>query len=220
MEGGRKDGTIMLKRIQHRCALSEQGARDLIKGCVACVLCNFALILPVALLYFLVEDLMQGPIPSDRVIFYLGGIAVCLALIAVTTWFQYNATYLATYVESGVRRVSLAEKLRRLPLSFFGKKNLSDLTSTIMADCAAMETAFSHYIPELIAAIISTTVIGISLFVFDWRMALAALWVLPVAFCIVGFSAKVQDSFGRKQMVAKLACADGIQECLEKPYAT
>ena len=64
---------------------------------------------------------------------YVGGCILCLVLIFITTWFQYNATYFATYVESGVRRISLAEKLRRLPLSFFGKKDLSDLTSTIMA---------------------------------------------------------------------------------------
>ncbi len=205
----------MLTMIRRKCALSEQGARDLVKACLVCTVYNIVLMIPVGLVYYLVCDLMGGSVPPGHIALYISGIIVCLALIFITTWFQYNATYLATYIESGVRRISLAEKLRILPLSFFGKKDLSDLTSTIMADCTALETAFSHYIPELIASIISTTVIAVGLFFFDWRMALAALWVLPVAFCIVGFSARVQDSFSRKQMDAKLACADGIQECLE-----
>lgn len=205
----------MFNMIRRRFALSEQGARDLIKACIACTLSNLVLFFPVTILYYLVCDLIGGGIPTGHIALYIIGMIVCLVLVFITTWFQYNATYLATYVESGKRRVSLAEKLRILPLSFFGKKDLSDLTSTIMADSAALETSFSHFIPELIASILSTTLISVSLFFFDWRMALSALWVLPIAFCIVGFSAKVQDSFNRKQNTAKLACADGIQECLE-----
>ncbi|NCC44916.1 MAG: ABC transporter ATP-binding protein, partial [Clostridia bacterium] len=128
---------------------------------------------------------------------------------------QYNATYFSTYVESGVRRTALAEKLRKIPLSFFGKKDLSDLTSTIMADCAYIETASSHWIPALIGSMISTCLVAVSLFFFDWRMAIAALWVLPVAFLIVFFSRSVQHHIGSKQMDLKMACADGMQECLE-----
>ena len=114
-----------------------------------------------------------------------------------------------------MRRITLAERLRKLPLSFFGKKDLADLTSTIMADCTFLEQSFSHFIPELFGAIISTLLISISLFFFDWRMALAALWVMPVSFAIVGFSAKVQERMNQKAMDAKMACADGIQECIE-----
>lgn len=94
-----------------------------------------------------------------RGVFYIVGCLLCLAAIAVTTFIQYNTTFLATYVESGVRRITLAEQLRRIPLSFFGKKDLSDLTSTIMADCATMETASSHFIPELVGSCISTAII-------------------------------------------------------------
>lgn len=205
----------MLTKIQKKFALSRQGAKDLIKGCLACVLQNLALMFPVGLLYLLVSDLMAGGIASGNIPFYIAGSVLCLALIFLTTWFQYNATYFATYVESGVRRISLAEKLRKLPLSFFGKKDLADLTSTIMADCTFLEQSFSHFIPELFGAILSTTLVAISLFFFDWRMALAALWVIPVSFAIVALSIKVQDRLGQKQMDAKIACADGIQECLE-----
>lgn len=205
----------MLEKLQHKYALSRQGAKDLVKACFACTLSYLVLMFPISLLYFLVSDLMNGKVSQEKTLFYLIGSAICLLLIFITTWFQYNATFLATYIESGVRRISLAEKLRKLPLSFFGKKDLSDLTSTIMTDCTFLEQSFSHYIPELTGSIISTSIVSISLFFFNWKMALAALWVLPIAFCIVFFSSNVQNTLGRRQMEVKMACADGIQECLE-----
>ena len=205
----------MIKKLQKRYALSEQGAKDLVKGCLACVLQNLSFMFPVSLLYFLVGDLMNGGVPGEKLIFYIVGCAVCISLILLTTYIQYNATYFATYTESGVRRITLAERLRKIPLSFFGKKDLADLTSTIMADCTFLEQSFSHFIPELTGSIISTVLISISLLVFDWRMALAALWVLPIAFAIVGFSSKVQERLNQKSMNVKMACADGIQECIE-----
>ena len=138
-----------------------------------------------------------------------------MGLILFSTCLQYNATYFATYVESGVRRITLAEQLRKIPLSFFGKKDLADLTSTIMADCTFLEQSFSHFIPELAGSVISTVLIAVCLLVYDWRMALSALWVLPVSFAIVAGSARVQERLNQKAMDAKMACADGIQECIE-----
>lgn len=205
----------MIQKLQKKYALSVQGAKDLVKGCLACVLQNLALMLPVGILYYLVRDLMAGGVHGMRTVFYAVGCAVCIVLLFLTTYFQYNATYFATYKESGVRRITLAEKLRKIPLSFFGKKDLADLTSTIMADCTFLEQSFSHFIPELAGSMISTVLVAIGLFIFDWRMALAALWVLPVAFAIVGLSAKVQQKLNDRQMAAKMACADGIQECIE-----
>lgn len=187
----------------------------MVKGCAACVLQNISFMFPIGLLYLLVSDLMNGGVPQGKTAFYVIGCIVCVGLILLATWFQYNATYFATYTESGVRRITLAEKLRKIPLSFFGKKDLADLTSTIMADCSFLETSFSHFIPELIGSIVSTLLISVNLFFFDWRMALAALWVMPVSFAIVGFSAKVQEGLNQKAMDAKMACADGIQECIE-----
>lgn len=186
----------------------------MIKAIISATISNIILMVPVALLYYLVRDYMAGNL-GDKVLFYVAGCLIAFVLIGISTYIQYNATFLSTYVESGVRRVTLAEKLRKIPLSFFGKKDLSDLTSTIMNDCAQMETASSHFIPELFGACISTALIAVGLFFFDWRMAIAALWVLPVSFLIVGCSGKVQKSLNKKQMVLKMACADGIQECLE-----
>ena len=205
----------MIKKLQKKYALSEQGAKDLIKGCLACVLQNLSFMFPVGLLYYLVGDLMNGGVPGGKIPFYVAGCVVCIGLILLTTFFQYNATYFATYKESGIRRIALAEHLRKIPLSFFGKKDLADLTSTIMADCTFLEQSFSHFIPELAGSIISTVLISIGLLFTDWRMALAALWVLPVAFAIVGFSAKIQENLNQKAMDVKMACADGIQECIE-----
>lgn len=204
----------MIEKLMHKYALSKQGASDMIKAIISATISNIILMVPVALLYYLVRDYMAGNL-GDKVLFYVAGCLITFVLIGISTYIQYNATFLSTYVESGVRRVTLAEKLRKIPLSFFGKKDLLDLTSTIMNDCAQMETASSHFIPELFGACISTALIAIGLFFFDWRMAIAALWVLPVSFLIVGCSGKVQKSLNKKQMVLKMACADGIQECLE-----
>ena len=204
----------MIEKLMHKYALSKQGASDMIKAIISATISNIILMVPVALLYYLVRDYMAGNL-GDKVLFYVAGCLITFVLIGISTYIQYNATFLSTYVESGVRRVTLAEKLRKIPLSFFGKKDLSDLTSTIMNDCAQMETASSHFIPELFGACISTALIAIGLFFFDWRMAIAALWVLPVSFLIVGCSGKLQKSLNKKQMVLKMACADGIQECLE-----
>ena len=205
----------MIQRLQKKYALSEQGAKDLVKGCLACLFQNLTFLFPVWLLYLLVRDLLSGGVPAGRVVLYGVGCLVCVGLILLSTYIQYNATYFATYVESGVRRITLAERLRKIPLSFFGKKDLADLTSTIMADCTFLEQSFSHFIPELAGSILSTVLISISLLAFDWRMALAALWVLPVSFAIVGGSARVQERLNQKAMDARMACADGIQECIE-----
>ena len=204
----------MIEKIQHATASSPEGARGLVKGVLACAFQNLAFMLPTSLLYFLVRDMMTGT-TSGRTAFYVCGCAVCFALIFLTTWFQYNGTFFTTYKESGVRRLNLAERLRKLPLSFFGKRDLADLTSTIMADCEVLEKTCSHYIPGLFGSLISTVLIALSLLVFDWRMALAALWVIPVSIAILLGSYRIQDNVQAKTMAVKMACADSIQEYIE-----
>ena len=205
----------MLNFIMKKYALSRQGAKDLVIATISCMVHNLTLMLPVSLLYLLVSDLYAGGVPQGHLWIYIVGMVAAVLLILFSYRWVYGATYYATYKESSVRRISLAEKLRKLPLSFFGKRDLSDLTTTIMADCTTLEQSFSHWIPEFFGSMISTVIIAVCLFIFDWRMALAALWVLPVSLAIVAFSGKVQNYFTRRQTEAKLAVADGIQEALE-----
>ena len=205
----------MIKTLQRRFALSEQGAKDLIKGCAACVAQDISFMVPVGLLYYFVIDIMNEKLTSNKAIFYIIGTVFCLSIIFITTYFQYNCTYLATYIESGKRRISLAEHLRKIPLSFFGKKDLADLTNSIMGDCATLETAFSHYVPALAGSVVSATLVSICLFIYDWRMALAAVWVLPIAFIIIFFSSHIQQYFNNKSVAANVALEDSVQECVE-----
>lgn len=205
----------MLNFIMKKYALSRQGAKDLVIATISCMVHNLTLMLPVSLLYLLVSDLYAGGVPQGHLWIYIVGMVAAVLLILFSYRWVYGATYYATYKESSVRRISLAEKLRKLPLSFFGKRDLSDLTTTIMADCTTLEQSFSHWIPEFFGSMISTVIVAVCLFIFDWRMALAALWVLPVSLAIVAFSGKVQNYFTRRQTEAKLAVAEGIQEALE-----
>ena len=215
----RKGGQIMKKRLQEKYALSAQGTTDLCKGILYSVLAYISLMLPVGLLAWVLDAFLapltgEGTKDTSVVVYTLIGIAV-LVIIFVMHYLQYTVTYMGTYEESERRRITLAEKLRTLPLRFFQEHDLSDLTGTIMGDCAGFEHAFSHTVPQFWGSVISTAIVCIALLVYDWRMGLALLWVAPVAFAIVLLSKKLQTKLGQKHIDAKLALADGIQECLE-----
>ena len=209
----------MTAKLQHIFALSEKGARDFVKAVIWCFLCNISLMLPVGVVMAVIQHFLNaldtGSDPAGQILFYTGAALLVLAVLWVLHYFQYAALYLATYQESASRRVGLAETLRKLPLSFFGNRDLSDLTATMIADCSSLDQMFSHYIPQLFASIFSTLFIGICMFCFDWRMALAVLWVLPVAVLLTAGSKKLQDAFGTRNILAKRAVTDTIQECLE-----
>ncbi|MBR3534786.1 MAG: ABC transporter ATP-binding protein, partial [Oscillospiraceae bacterium] len=147
------------EKLQHTFALSREGASDMVKACVSVTITNISLMMPAGILYTLIKDLLAGELTKARIPFYVIASLVIIMFIAITNFIQYNATFLSTYRESGVRRTALAEKLRKLPLSYFGKKNIADLTTTIMSDCAVIETASSHWIPEFIGALISTALV-------------------------------------------------------------
>lgn len=220
----------MINKLRSAFALTEQGAKDLLRGSLWCAAANISLMFPVGLLVIVLRDMLYtasgGTIGSllidGAAVVTAGSIvkdtvfaALLVVLIFVIHWIQYGSVYIATYVESANRRVALGEKLRQLPLSFFGQRNLSDLTNTIMSDCSALEQAFSHNIPELFGACISTTLIALGLLFMDWRLALAALWVIPAAVLLTVGSKRVQDRWGKVGIEAKRVSADGIQECLE-----
>lgn len=200
---------------KNKFALSDQGAKEMILGILSVVAQNLALMFPVSLLYLFTGDYIGGVNLQSRTGFYIGGIAVCLVLIVLTSIWQYNTAYRATYKESAARRISLAEKLRKLPLSFFAKRDLADLTSTIMSDAEVMEHAGSHMIPQYYGSIISTLIICVGLFFFQWKMALAAVWPIPIALIIVLTSRSVQNHFSRRQRAAQIDLNEGVQEFIE-----
>lgn len=205
----------MINKLMRKYALTEKGAREFIKCTLITTLQNLILMAPVAILFYLTSDMVAGIIPVKHKISYAIGCVIVLIALYVVFYFQYNAAFFSTYEESEQRRINIAEKLRELPLSFFAKKDLSDLTSTILGDCTVLEHNFSHVMPGFFGAMISTVIIGISLFFFDWRMALATLWVLPLALLIVACSGNVQRAISRRKRKFVLAQEDGLQEYLE-----
>lgn len=209
----------MIKALKKKYALSDQGASDLFKGILYSVLANISLMLPVILLAVVLNQLLSpilGTADSEKsAVFYTVVGIVILAVVFILHYLQYTAAYVGTYEESARRRIHLAEKLRTLPLGFFHQRDLSDLTSTIMGDCASFEHAFSHTVPQFWGAVISTGIVCIGLLIFNWQMGLALLWVAPVSFAIVLLSRKWQQKLGKRHMDARIELAEGIQECLE-----
>lgn len=209
----------MISRIEHLFALSHQGAKDFVKAVLLTVVCNISLMLPVgvimAVIQYMLAAIPNGENTGAKILYYTGVAAVILVVLFVLHYIQYAALYLSVYKESANRRIALAETLRKLPLSFFGKRDLSDLTATMIADCSSLDQMFSHYIPVLFAAVISTTIVGISMFCFNPKMALAVLWVVPAALLLTICSKKLQDTYGTKNILAKRAVTDYIQEGLE-----
>ena len=210
----------MLRKIQRRFALSKKGAEDFCKGVAFTVLLDLALMLPFVFVFLFLDDYLRpalnpGAQAEKDIVYY---VVLGLSFILVTYLIgvrQYNSTYTSVYDESAARRVSLAEKLRKLPMAFFGEKNLSDLTSTIMDDCTDLEHTFSHSVPQLYAALISIGLVAVAMFVWNWQLALALFWVVPVALMMVLLSKKTMSRRNRENYLKKRAVSEKIQEGLE-----
>lgn len=200
--------------LKRRFALSDTGANSVIIGSIETALQNISFMMPVGLLILLIKDLMNNTFGNHMPI-YIGGSIGCLVFIYIIAHFQYNGTYLATYEETGKRRIKLAEKLRLIPLSYFSKKDLADLTTSIMNDCDILEKSQSHFVPPLFGSMISTTIVTIMLFAVNVKLSLSMLWVLPISFLIIIFSSKVQNNLSGKTSKSRVAYESGIQECIE-----
>lgn len=209
----------MINRLQKKYALSDQGAKDLFKAIVYSVLANISLMLPVALLAIVLNAMLPVALGMEDktagLAWYTAAGIIILVIIFIFHYLQYTKAYIGTYEESERRRITLAEKLRTVPLGFFHERDLADLTSTIMGDCASFEHAFSHTVPQFFGALISTAIVCIVLLIMNWKMGLALLWVAPVAFAIVLLSRKWQEKLGKKYMTERMNLSEGIQECLE-----
>ncbi len=207
----------MIRYFQNRFALSEKGAKDLRRGIFFSTLLNVALMLPPSYLFFFLMEYVdvRRAAPPQSLWLYLLLALVALCIMFVVSRWQYNSTYVTVYAESAQRRITLAEKLRRLPLAFFGEHNLSDLTSTMMEDCAQLEETFSHAVPQLFAAGTSVVVVGMCLFSYDWRLALAVYWPVPLALLVLLLSVRSIDKAFTKHYKVKRALTEQIQEGLE-----
>lgn len=210
----------MLKRIQKRFALSAKGAKDFCKGVFCSTLLNLALMLPAVYVFLFLLDwlrpvLVPAAAPVHGIAYYVVLAVVFMAVMYVVALCQYRSTYTTVYAESANRRISLAEKLRKLPLAFFGEKNLSDLTATIMDDCTDLEHTFSHAVPQLFASLISIVLIAVGMFVYDWRLALALFWVVPVAVAVVLLSRHRMHRDNVRYYLVKRGVSEQIQEGLD-----
>ena len=202
-----------------RFGLTKKGSDNLVKGIIYTALQNISFMFPVGLyallLYIWIGPLMGGEIVEPNLGMFIVAILIILGIIFVFSWKQYHFVYNTTYVESENRRINLGENLRKLPLSFFEKRDLADLTSTIMNDCTDLEHVFSHAIPQLLGSILSLILVAIGLLMFDWRLAIALLWVVPVAFGIMYISRNLVQKGSEIVMVDLLDCDDSMQECIE-----
>ena len=198
--------------------LTDAGMRNFKRGVFFCALANLVLMAPLCVLFLLVAaffDHLVAGAPLPDLAPYAAGCVAVVAVVAVTQALEYRFTYGPVYQESTRKREAIAEHLRRLPLSFFGKRDLSDLTSTIMKDCADQERMFMHVMPQLFGTGISTLVMAVGIVAFDWRLGIAAFWPVPVAFAIFAAASRAV----RRKVAAKeerrLAMADGVQEYLD-----
>ena len=198
--------------------LTDVGAKNFRRGVFFCTLANLVLMAPIGILFLLVSDFMDHLVagtPLPALAPYLAGCVGILALMVLTQWAEYANTYHKVYEESARKRTDLAEHLRRLPLSFFGRRDLSDLTNAIMKDCSDQERMFMHVMPQLFGTGLSTAIVIVGIFFYDWRLALAAFWVVPAALLVMALTGKHQQRKAQAMEDARLEVADGVQEFLE-----
>jgi len=206
------------EKFQRKYALTDQGVRNTKKGTFWTVIVNLVVMGGVSILYLVMSGFMGiltegSPLPGSVLV--IGALVLFILLSFVTHLQQYKATYGLVYNEIKTTRLSLAERLRKLPLGYFGKRDLADLTETIMGDVNRMEHVWSHVLGYLYGAYISTAIIAVCLFVYDWRLAIACLWGVPVAFGLLFGSRKIAACNAERTKKAAVRVSDGIQEALE-----
>ena len=206
------------KNFQRKYALTDQGVKNTKKGAFWTVIVNLVVMGGMGILYLLMYGLMGtltdgAPLPGPAL--FLGLVIAFVILSFVTHLQQYQATYGLVYNEVKTTRLNLAERLRKLPLGYFGKRDLADLTETLMGDVNRMEHVWSHVLGYLYGAYISTSIIAVCLLVYDWRLAIACLWGVPVAFGLLFGTRKISARASERTKQAAVHVSDGIQEALE-----
>jgi ATP-binding cassette subfamily B protein len=213
----------MLKYFQKKYAMSEKGAKDLIHSIIWTVVMDVSFMIPVILSFKFLDEYMRALLnasdrPENSILYYAIMSVAFFLVILVIAYVQYNSTYTKIYEESAKRRVSLAETLRKLPLAFFGKKDIADLSSTIMEDATQIEMLFSHSVPQIYAAVSTVLIMGVMMFFYNWKLSLAVFWVVPVAVFIFYLSRKLQTNMHAKLYHMKRDISDKIQEGLDSVH--
>lgn len=204
--------------MREKYALTAEGAKNIRLGAFWTVIVNLIAMFGIGFFFMLMEQLISaltdGKALPDMAPYAIGLVVFAIALW-VAHWFQYDYTYGKTYRESGKQRIGLAERLRELPLSFFGKRDLADLTETIMTDASTMEHVYSHVLPYLYGTYVSTAIIAVCLLAFNWQLAIAALWSVPVAFAILFWSRRFTAPLLHRTRACAIAMTENTQEMLE-----
>lgn len=206
------------KDFKRKYALSDKGISNTKKGTFWTVIVNFVVMAGMGILYLLMEKLMfthTDNVPLPKPVLFMTAVAVFIILSLFTHWQQYRATYGLVYGEIKDMRISIAERLRKLPLGFFGKRDVADLTETILSDVNRMEHVWSHVLGYLYGSYISTAIIAIMLAVYDWHLMIACLWGVPVAFALLFGSRKIAEKNAEITKAAALTASDGMQETIE-----
>lgn len=207
----------MLKKLLH---LSAKGEKDLKRAIMICTVTNIVLFFP----YMIIMQVMQcviaplsnGETLDTKRLWILLGAGVIAALVYGFIYMkEYDLTYTTAYSESTNIRIEVAERMRKLPLSFFNRKDLSELTTNIMGDCTTIEQMMSHAVPQVIANCVSIVIVSIMLAIYDWRMTVALLIVLPFSVGVIALSQGLHKKFGERHVKAKLNVAKQTQEYLE-----
>ena len=208
----------MFASFKKKYALSDQGMKIVVLGTLWTTLTNLIIMAGTASLLLVmnafVEHLTAGA-PLPKVLPYLAGLLVFALILFGTSWFQYSYSYGAVFSQTGTQRIDLAERLRKLPLSFFGRRDLADLTDTILGDVATMEHAYAHALSQLYGAVVSSVLVFLALLPINWALDLAAFWSVPVAFAIIFATRRFVEAASQRTRQAQIRVSDGIQEALD-----
>ena len=208
----------MFASFKKKYALSDRGMKIVVLGTLWTTLTNLIIMAGTASLLLVmnafVEHLTAGA-PLPKVLPYLAGLLVFALILFGTSWFQYSYSYGAVFSQTGTQRIDLAERLRKLPLSFFGRRDLADLTDTILGDVATMEHAYAHALSQLYGAVVSSVLVFLALLPINWALDLAAFWSVPVAFAIIFATRRFVEAASQRTRQAQIRVSDGIQEALD-----
>ena len=213
-------GYKMFNKIKEKYHLSDAEAILIKKGILFNTLSNISKMLPIGICAYVLSQ-MYSIITNKNysvelpILMYLGVSATAILLMILLSYIEYTKTFIDIYQESANRRISISEFLRKLPLSFFAKRDISDLTTVVMTDTSGIEHALAHVIPQCYGTVLSTVVIFLSMLIFNFKMAMSLFWVIPIAFTVVLLSRKLQKSYSEKFKNEKLASSDQIQTTLE-----